>query len=188
MKRTFALILVVGGAAVVTAAGVLLIVLRSFFFDLHYVPQNGMYPRIPARSYVVSVRRPYGTLSEVSRGDVVAYVPDQDGDRYLFIWRVIGLPGDRIAASEDRLEVNGLAVTRERGREEGPFTVFEEVLNGARYDVAIANVPEDIPPDVSVVVDADQLFVMGDNRYNAYDSRFTGAIPFSAVVGRVVWP
>jgi type IV secretory pathway protease TraF len=37
-------------------------------------------------------------------------------------------------------------------------------------------------------VGADQLFVMGDNRFNAYDSRFVGPIPFSAVVGKVIWP
>jgi signal peptidase I len=119
----------------------------------------------------------------------VVYVRIQDGHRYLYIWRVIALPRDRISASADSLTLNDHPVGRELVREEDGFVIFREFAeDGDSYQVAIAKAPENVPPDVAVDVAEDQLFVMGDNRYNAYDSRFSGTIPFSSIVGKVIWP
>jgi len=88
----------------------------------------------------------------------------------------------------DSLIINDEAIARELVREENGMSVHIERADGVSYMVAIAKVPENVPPDQAVEVGGDQLFVMGDNRYNAYDSRFLGTIPFSAVVGKVIWP
>jgi signal peptidase I len=189
MKKSIIIVLVLGVTAVLIAAVAALFVLRVFFVDLHFIPQNGMYPTLPRGTYVISARRPYTTVDEVSRGHIVVYVRIQDGHRYLYIWRVIGLPGDRISTSADSLTLNDHPVRREIVREEDGFVIFREFADdGDSYQVAIANAPENVPPDVAVEVAEEQLFVMGDNRYNAYDSRFSGSIPFSSIVGKVIWP
>ena len=168
--------------------GVALVGLRLFFVDVHFIPQNGMYPTFPRGTYVVTARRPYERIEQVSRGDVVVFVQIQDSARYLYIWRVVGLPGDRIVTTGDSLIVNDESIAREMVREENGMSVHIERADGVSHMVAIARVPENVPPDLAVEVGGDQLFVMGDNRFNAYDSRFLGTIPFSAVVGKVIWP
>jgi hypothetical protein len=84
--------------------------------------------------------------------------------------------------------LNDHPVRRELVRETDGIVIFREFADGDSYPVAITNAPENVPPNVAVVVAEDQLFVMGDNRYNAYDSRFSGSIPFSSIVGKVIWP
>jgi len=80
-------------------------------------------------------------------------------------------------------------VERQLLREVEGFAIFSEsVDDGAAYHVAIDNAPESVPPDVNSDVPDDHVFVMGDNRYNAYDCRATGSIPFSSIIGRVIWP
>jgi signal peptidase I len=92
------------------------VALRLFFVDVHFIPQTGMHPTFPKGSYVVTGRRPYDRVGEVSRGDVVVFVRIQNGARYLYIWRVIGLPGDRVVTSGESLIVNDETVAREAVR------------------------------------------------------------------------
>jgi signal peptidase I len=152
------------------------------------------------------------------RGDIVVFRPpgDEMGD---FIKRVIGLPGDTVELRDGRLILNGRPVQRTGTRPlESPMTVnspcrfvsganriivdissgpvcvyrsYRETLpNGASYDVidqvdgAIAdNFPATrVPPG--------KLFLMGDNRDDSLDSRFSVAeggidlVPLDHLIGR----
>jgi signal peptidase I len=97
---------------------------------------------------------------------------------------VIGLPGDTIEAAGERLVINGQPIARERLREEQGLGIFRERVWQASYEVAISQSPRDLPPPASLTVPPDQFFVMGDNRFNAVDSRYFGPIPFDAIIGR----
>jgi signal peptidase I len=65
----------------------------------------------------------------------------------------------------------------------------------ARSDVPVGSIVVSKPnatacePQTHYVVPPHTIFVMGDNRYNANDSRYWGAVPIDAVIGRVtgVW-
>jgi signal peptidase I len=178
MKKTAA---VMGPLLIIGAA-----VMRIWFVGFHVVPQNGMYPTIPQQSVVFSWKHPYRAVSDVVRGDVVVFERFEGGHRYLYIWRVVGLPGDRLSASKDKVFLNGSPLERAPVRDDGALGVFRERVGGASYEVAIAKHPEHVPPDVAVVVGPDELFVLGDNRYEARDSRYFGPIKFSSVVGRKI--
>jgi len=80
--------------------------------------------------------------------------------------------------------LNGSPLRREFLRDEGSLAIFKETAGTASYEVAIAKAPAAIPPDLDVTVGPDELFVVGDNRYNTVDSRYFGPIKFSTIVGR----
>jgi signal peptidase I len=173
----------------IAGAGGLLILLalvaaRVFFIGYHRIPQNGMYPGLPAGSLVFSAKRAYPNPSSVKRGDIIVFIHEEKGTRYHYIWRVIGLPGESVQTSGNSLVINGREVQRERVREAYGMTIFREQIGRVSYEVAFDPAPRYPPPDVSLTVPPDAFFVMGDNRANARDSRYLGVIPFRSVIGK----
>ncbi|MFI6491856.1 signal peptidase I [Streptomyces sp. NPDC050564] len=115
---------------------------------------------------------------EVRRGDVVLYsAPERYGPGVSVIQRVIGVGGDRVACcggkgTDERITVNGKPLDE-------PYVqdgVVDEMQR--QYDPYDVKVPEG------------RLFLLGDHRLNARDSRYFrddhgGTVPVSAVQGRV---
>ncbi|MDP2299514.1 MAG: signal peptidase I, partial [Actinomycetota bacterium] len=97
------------------------------------------------------------------RGDVVSLTLLDSGERVGVLKRVIALGGDTVTMLGDVAYVNG-----ERSAAD-PDTTFE------------ARGPESEP----VIVPADAVFVLGDNRAISFDSRIVGPIPLADVQGRV---
>ncbi len=113
------------------------------------------------------------------RGDVVMVRlgPSPSPDDLVSAYRVIGLPGDTVDLRAGHVVVNGR-------RLEEPY-----VRDGVPTD------PEGSGPEGSGqthwVVPAGSLFVLGDERAFAADSRVYGAFPLANVVGRAwlrCWP
>lgn len=114
------------------------------------------------------------------RGDIVVFKYPQDPTRN-FIKRVIGEPGDRIEIKQ----VN---------------SVYRVFVNGKMLDEPYINQPPNEPYPASCanpktcvpyVVPAHDLFVMGDNRQNSFDSRSWGPLPMSDMIGHAIiayWP
>jgi signal peptidase I len=104
----------------------------------------------------------------IRRGDVVVlYRPvSGSGTDDLYVKRVIGLPGDRVACCDSR----------------GRVTV-----NGKPLDETYLY-PADRPSMMafSVTLGRGMIWVMGDHRSISLDSREWGPVPESGVVGRVV--
>ena len=134
--------------------------------------------------------------NEVARGDVVAFhKPGDEGE--IFLLRVIGLPGDRVRMEGGFLVLNGEPVARQEvEREPGPegsvrlaFSIFGETLPGGvsyriseQLDAAgfADNTPErEVPPGA--------VFLLGDNRDNATDSRIFGPVPAENLESRLTF-
>ncbi len=145
------------------------------------------------------------------RGDVVIFKrPDAHGADW--VKRVIGLPGDTVAMRGGVLFLNGGAVHRTRlGPVSVPVTpnspcrletatpscaypVYRETLPEGRSYLTFDHV-EGGPGDdfESVTVPANRLFLMGDNRDDSLDSRFSleqggvGLVPTDRLVGRAAF-
>jgi signal peptidase I len=168
------------GLAIIAVA----IAAKTFLIEHFRIPQNGMYPGLPAHSGFWAYKRAYSTPAQVKRGDIVVFTHLQNGQPYVYIWRVIGLPGDTIIAADESLTVNGRQVLRERTREDERAVIFRENIDGATFEVAFDRSPKQRAPDVSLTVPPDHFFVMGDNRFAAYDSRYFGPIPFASIIGK----
>jgi signal peptidase I len=94
------------------------------------------------------------------------------------IKRVIGIAGDTISISQCVVSVNGKVVD-------------EPYLND--YDLAQSNFDDRcrVPELEQTTIDSGQLFVMGDNRPQSFDSRMFGTIDEDLVIGRafvIIWP
>ncbi|MGE0267072.1 MAG: signal peptidase I [Candidatus Omnitrophota bacterium] len=180
-KRFFAFILVLLLSTGV-CSGENLLPIKRFV-----IPQNGMYPSLPAKSTFWVINRPYLKLDTIARGDIVVFSQERDGETYDFVWRVIGLPGDHIVLKGISITINGNELSRTANEETPTSIIYKENLNGVEYHVAYSkNPPSERRIDLDLNVPQDQLFLMGDNRDQAWDSRFTGLIPIDRILGRKI--
>lgn len=121
-------------------------------------------------------------FSDISRGDVVVFdrvttsggvVAHDD-----LIKRVIAVGGDTIAIQRCAVVVNGAPIAEPYL--DAPIDPTGDLGSQCR----VVDMPTLTVPD-------DQVFVMGDNRAESFDSRSFGTIPKKLVIGRafaVVWP
>ena len=126
------------------------------------------------------------------RGDVVVYAFGKtQGAR--MVHRVIGLPGETLLLPVGGPpSIDGVPMTWTPVDDESRFRFFVETTpEGAQYEIRLFPTdPIAMPPD-PIVVPEGTVFVIGDNRHGAHDSRAIGPVPLSAIVGRAVeryWP
>jgi len=170
-----------GGAIVVVA----FLVLRSFFHPWK-VPQDGMYPSYPQGALIWGRDHMSPAPADLRRGDVVVYEVRRDGVPYDFIWRVVGLPGESVEIRDDVAIIDGKPLQYDMVRRDGDFDILRERSETSSYTIALPHDRSGAGPSnhPRITVPADAVFLMGDNRHNAYDSRNTGPVPVSAIHGR----
>jgi signal peptidase I len=205
---------------IVDIAVILLLVTaaKTAIAEPFYVPSGSMEPTLLIGDELLATKFPYGYGSASlpsfivlpdtprilgalpRRGDIVVF--RWPGDRsQIWVKRVIGLPGDRIALRDGVVSINGMPVdvkadgADQAENEDGtmaPARRFIETLPDARQHM-IFKLTSYNPLDnmAEVTVPSDHLFVMGDNRDNSADSRVplreggVGLLPVANLVGRV---
>ncbi len=129
------------------------------------VDSTSMRPTLFAGDYVVVNKLAY-KLGHPSRGDIIVFKFPPDPTQIPYIKRVIGLPGDRVRIANGKVYINDVLLSE-------PYLKVNTVEGGDW------TVPEG------------QLFVMGDNRQDSYDSRKWGMVPMNLVIGKaevIYWP
>ena len=159
--------------------------------------------------------RVFGSYPE--RGDIVVFEGPEGAD---VVKRVIGLPGDTIAVAGGQLILNGQPVPRQQASDfvmpvspnspcrvvppaialtrptpEGVqgcvYPAFRETLPGGPSYVVLDQTDQSIADNFGpVTVPQGGVFVMGDNRDDSLDSRYSvlaggmGIVPLDRIVGR----
>ena len=179
---------------------------KAVFFESFIVPHAAMAPTILPGDRIFVNKLAY-RKSMPRRGDICVF---RDPEGVSHVMRVIGLPGDEIEIRGGRPVVNHDVVPRQPARidpkieaflqeraESGPFDDLagsRETLNGSTYvvfdsqrspQVELRGPYERIWTCPQMAVPADHIFVLGDNRTMAKDSRFFGFVHAGDIIGRM---
>ena len=188
----------------VVVALVLALLIKSFVIQAFYIPSASMQNTLEIGDRVLINKIVYHTRP-IHRGDIIVFdgtgswdtvdpaastnifskaVSELEGivgishDSNIYIKRVIGVPGDRVACcnAKGQVTVNGVALSES-----------SYLYPGSQPSAQSFNIT--VPPG--------RLWVMGDHRIVSYDSRGHmgdpggGTIPESGVLGRafvIIWP
>jgi len=115
---------------------------------------------------------------------VIVFRRSRGGADYDYVWRVIGLPGERIAIDDDEVTVNGQPLPRTRLKSPLGSTLFDETAGAHTYRLVLPARPGPASEFAEVTVPPGHVFVLGDNRHDAYDSRALGPVPFESILAR----
>ena len=155
-------------------------------FERFVIPQNGMFPSFPAGSTHWVTKYPYRSLDDIPIGDVILFRREIQGKRYNFVWRVIARAGDKVTIRENEITIDGVLLQHETLRTEDNMDILLEHNGEREYEVAYdSNAPEEDRMGADLVVPVGHVFVLGDNRYNATDSRYNGPVPFGSIFGKL---
>ena len=199
------------------------VVIRTLIAQPYTIPATSMAPTVELGDYVVAAKFPYGysnfslpfghflpeftyAKTPAKRGDIVIFrLPSDPSTDY--IKRVIGLPGDLVQIKDGVTYLNGIALKREASGKYNSANaehssddsykdvpLFREFLpDGTSYTVMELTDSGEGDNTPVFSVPADHYFVMGDNRDNSSDSRFSvGYVPEANVVAKAIvaitWP
>ena len=157
---------------VAVLAGITIALIRYYLFKPFYVKGASMEPNFHEKEYLIIDELSF-RFREPVRGEVIVFRFPEDPKEY-FLKRVIGLPGETV-------KVQGGKVYIYNSENPEGFLLDENYLP----DSLITD------GDRTTKVGENQLFVLGDNRPNSFDSRRFGPIDKSLVVGRAWlrgWP
>jgi signal peptidase I len=167
---------------------VIIVPIRVFLIQPFFVQGASMEPNFEDKQYLIVNELGYKTTNvgsganslftvkpfkELQRGDVVVFRYPKNPSVF-YIKRIIGLPGEKIEISNDKVKIFNV---------ENPNGF---ILDESKYLSASVMTSGEINMNLN-----NEYFVMGDNREYSSDSRSWGPVPEADVMGKVVlraWP
>ncbi len=133
----------------------------------YVVEGASMAPNFQTDQFIIVSRLAY-LLGAPVRGDVIVFHNPQDPS-HDFIKRVIALPGEAVRIVNGKIYINGMPIDE-------PY---------------VAELCKPQTCDGSWTLNADQFFVLGDNRNHSHDSHSFGPLDRSLIIGKAwirYWP
>jgi signal peptidase I len=143
-------------------------IIKSLRF--YKIPAGSLIPTIMMGDWIVALK--VWSKENIKRRDMIVfpYPPDPTID---YIKRVIGLPGETIEISKDRVFINGELIDE-------PYAYFEPEERSSLQAQGLTDTSP-LSRFGPIMIPEGKLFVMGDNRYNSADSRYWGFVELETV-------
>jgi signal peptidase I len=186
------------------------LLLRAFVVEAFQIPSGSMIPTLEVGDHIFVSKFSYGLsipftdtkilqYGSPERGDVIVFKFPQDTSTD-YIKRVVGIPGDTVEVRNGQLYVNGNAIPRKRdprpcydnetnsNNDDRSCEFWTETLGNKVHDTMLepSRSANDHP---RTVIGPGEVFCMGDNRDNSYDSRKWGTVKMNLIKGRalIIW-
>ena len=187
----------------------LALLIRTFIVQPFKIPSGSMIPTLLIGDHLLVNKFIYGTkipfmdirifpVEDIKRGDVIVFkFPGNDSvnEGVHYIKRAIGLPGDEVNIEGRDVYINGEKIKQVY---EGNYKYFEqgtEVTTDKYIDTLSENIFDVIykrssinttkgKTNFPITIPEGNIFVLGDNRDNSYDSRFWGFVPIENISGK----
>ena len=196
----------------ISLAVIIALIIRSFFAEPFNIPSGSMKPNLLVGDFIFVSKWSYGfskhslpfsiplipgkIFSKLpERGDVVVFKTPED-NRTDYIKRVIGLSGDRIQIVGGKIIINDNLILRKKLKDFIDTDKNSSLKRVRKYKEYFFNkeievldiMDQGIVDNTNIyLVPEGHFFVMGDNRDNSQDSRFTnvvGYIPIENLIGK----
>ncbi|MGH9106208.1 MAG: signal peptidase I [Acidimicrobiales bacterium] len=167
---------------IVVVALVAALLIKTFAIQAFYIPSPSMFPTLKPGDRVLVNKLSYD-FHPVHPGDVIVFRrPPGDNDPSIddLIKRVVATGGQKLYVANCRIYINGKQLAQ-------PWLPKGWQNPSSPY---CTTWPSTGLPNPYTVPKGD-LFMMGDNRKDSYDSRYWGPLPGSYIVGRafvLMWP
>ncbi|OGZ72515.1 MAG: signal peptidase I [Candidatus Staskawiczbacteria bacterium RIFCSPLOWO2_01_FULL_38_12b] len=152
---------------IIVVAVIIVVPIRYFIFQPFIVRGESMVPNLQSGDYLIVDELSY-RIGDPQRGDIVVLKYPLDITQK-FIKRVIGLPGETVQVKNGKIHI----------LKDGKSLVLDE----KKYLPLL----ESTDGDVTIVLEKDMYFVLGDNRQFSYDSRRWGVLPEKDIIGRALF-
>ena len=171
-------------------AAIAIFVLFRVNWHLYSIPSGSMEPTLRVGDHML-VRKGEFAPDEIRRGDVVVFLTENN---VTFVQRVIGIGGDNVRMIDGAVHLNRTKLRTARlddyelADARGSVThvrrILEENRDGRSYETLDLRADSQGDNTRMFSVPPGHVFVLGDNRDNANDSRFgAGYVPVDRIAG-----
>jgi signal peptidase I len=157
---------------VIVTSFALFVVVYLLFLQPHQVRGDSMLPNFHNNEYLLTDKITY-RFRDPRRGEVVVFQAPGN-ERFDYIKRIIGLPGEKVRIENGDVYINNQLID-EVAYLHGDNTSGGSFLNNGEQ----------------IIVPENQYFVLGDNRDGSHDSRAWGFVPEENIIGKAwfrYWP